>query len=263
MEQWNEVVNFTLKAINSRSSLKRDGELEGGEAGVDMLSKWSAMRNADPSKMSTRDVIVHLSGNVFAGSDTTAIVLRAVIYFLCKNPEAMTKVVDELDAADRGGLLSNPVAYKEALNHLPYFNAVLKEAMRIHPSVGLLLERHVPSGGATLCGQHIPAKTIIGINAWVLHYDEKVFPKPEKFMPERWLDSDERKVAEMERSFFAFGAGSRTCIGKNISLMEMAKIIPQLLREYKIALAHPKKEWKTKNVWFVQQSGVDCVLTRR
>jgi cytochrome P450 len=67
----------------------------------------------------------------------------------------------------------------------------------------------------------------------------------------------------MEKSFFTFGAGSRICIGKNISLMEMAKIIPQMLREYEISLAHPKKEWKTKNGWFVQQSGLECVLKKR
>jgi len=51
----------------------------------------------------------------------------------------------------------------------------------------------------------------------------------------------------MEQSFFAFGAGSRTCIGKNISLMEMTKIVPQLLREFEMTLAYRGREWKTKN----------------
>ena len=73
METWNQVLNFTLKAINSRSSIKRDGELEAekGEVGKDMLSRWGAVKQSDPFKMGTRDVIVHLSTNVFAGSDTT------------------------------------------------------------------------------------------------------------------------------------------------------------------------------------------------
>jgi cytochrome P450 len=264
MESWNEVVNFTLKAVNSRSPLKRDGDLkvdENAHIGSDMLSRWTAVNNTDPLKMSTRDVIVHLSANVFAGSGTTAITLRAVIYYLCKNHSKMKKVINELDANQHH--LSNPITYKEATNHLPYMNAVLKEAMRIHPSTGLLLERHVPAGGATICGEHIPGGTIVGINAWVLHYDEKVFPEPEKFIPERWLDSDKKKLAEMEKSFFSFGAGSRTCVGKNISLMEMTKIIPQMLREYEIILAHPEKDWKMKNRWFVQQSGLDCILKKR
>lgn len=45
--------------------------------------------------------------------------------------------------------------------------------------------------------------------------------------------------------------------------MEMSKIIPQLLREYKLTLANPDKSWKTRNMWFVQQSGVDIILERR
>lgn len=65
---------FTLKAINSRASIKRDGELvNADEGGRDMLSRWAYAKSSDPDKMSTRDIVVHLSTNVFAGSDTTAI----------------------------------------------------------------------------------------------------------------------------------------------------------------------------------------------
>ena len=154
------------------------------------------------------------------------------------------------------------MTYKESAS-LPYLNAVLKEAIRIHPSVGLLLERHVPAGGATICGEYLPGGTIVGINAWVLHYNQKTFPEPEKFIPERWLESSEEKLAEMEKSFFAFGAGTRTCLGKHISMIEMAKIIPQLLREFEVKLANPKKEWVIDNTWFVQQTGLNCILSKR
>jgi cytochrome P450 len=273
METWNQVLNFTLKAVNSRSSLQRDGELhkvksangeyDEAQNGKDMLSRWSTIHEIDPEKMSTRDVIVHLSTNVFAGSDTTAIALRAIVYFLIRNPEKMAKVREELDRADREGKLSEFISYRETTAHLPYLGAVIKESMRLHPSVGLILERHVPAGGATICGRHIPEGTIVGINAWVLHHDPKVFPEPEAFIPERWLDSSAAKLKEMEQSYFVFGAGSRTCIGKNISLMEMHKIVPQLLREFDIQLHEPKKTWKTRNVWFVQQEGLEVDLVRR
>ncbi|OIW22882.1 putative cytochrome P450 pisatin demethylase [Coniochaeta ligniaria NRRL 30616] len=264
METWNAVLTFTLKAINSRTSIKRNGELEltdGGEK--DMLSRWAATKNKDPLKMGTRDIVVHLSTNVFAGSDTTAIALRAAIYFLIKNPDKMRKTVDEIDAADKEGKLSHPISYKESITHLPYTGAVLKEAMRLHPSVGLLMERHVPPQGAEICGKYIPGGTIVGINPWVLQHDPNVYDDPESFIPERWLTSDAEKLVQMEASFIAFGAGSRTCVGKNISLMEMAKIVPQLLRRYSIELADPKSEWKTSNRWFVQQSGLVCVLRER
>jgi cytochrome P450 len=66
----------------------------------------------------------------------------------------------------------------------------------------------------------------------------------------------------MEASFFTFGAGHRACIGKNFTLMEIHKIVPQLLREYKIELAQPEKEWEVRNVWFVlpNSSLVRCKL---
>lgn len=266
METWNQVLNFTLKAINARTSIKRDGELldaEESEVGKDMLSRWAAVKSNDPLKMSTRDIIVHLSTNVFAGSDTTAIALRAVIYFLCKDPERMKKLVNQIDEADKAGNLSNPISYKEATTHLPYLGAVLKESMRLHPSVGLLMERHVPAGGVELCGRHIPAGTIVGINPWVVQRDANVYPEPDSFIPERWLESSDTKLKEMEQSFLQFGSGSRTCIGKNISLMEMNKVIPQLLREYTVELTHPEKEWKICNHWFVQQSEVIVSLSKR
>jgi cytochrome P450 len=60
-----------------------------------------------------------------------------------------------------------------------------------------------------------------------------------------------------------FGAGARTCLGKNISLMEMSKLVPQLLRRYHIKLADPNAEWELFDYWFVKQEGLRCVLMRR
>ncbi|OJJ30776.1 hypothetical protein ASPWEDRAFT_117503 [Aspergillus wentii DTO 134E9] len=264
MENWNQVLRFTLKAMSSRMSVHNDGKIEqdSDSTGKDMLSRWMAVHQADPERLSSRDMIVHLSGNVFAGSDTTAIALRAIIYLLITHPDKLSKVQAEIDTAAQQGHLSNPLSYRESLTHLPYFAAVMKEAMRLHPSVGLILERHVPSTGATICHQYLPPGTVVGINAWVLHHNEDIYPDPESFIPERWLDSSADKLREMEQSFFAFGGGSRTCIGKNISLMEMHKVLPQLLRTFEIRL-HEGRPWKTRNVWFVQQEGFYCELVRR
>lgn len=209
MERWNAVLEFTLKAFNSRISRSHIDKFSTSSPtnGKDMLSRWLAVSASDPLKMSTEDVVVALSGNVFAGSDTTAIALRAIIYHLCKTPSCLETLVKELD--DNEYRLSETISYKESREYIPYLNAVIKEGLRIHPSVGLLLERHVPKGGAVISGTWIPAGTKVGINAWVLHFDENVFKQPERFWPERWLISDEKKLAEMEKSFFVFGAGSR------------------------------------------------------
>ncbi|KIX03195.1 uncharacterized protein Z518_06747 [Rhinocladiella mackenziei CBS 650.93] len=265
METWNQVLVFTLKAINSQASIKRDGELINADSeGRDMLSRWAYVKSSDPDKMNTRDIVVHLSTNVFAGSDTTAIALRAVIYYLCRHPKCMAKVVHEIDTADHEGKLSTPVAYKESTAVLPYFNAVLKEAMRIHPSVGLLMERHVPPEGVQINGHFIPGGTIVGINPWVTNRDARFFHDPDQFKPERWLDAPEAQLKQMDNILeLNFGGGSRKCIGRNISMIEMQKVLPELLRRYKIELTYPDKEWHICNHWFVQQEGVICNITRR
>lgn len=252
MESWNQVLTFTLKVINSRGTLNRNGELvttEKGEKGRDQLSRWIAMEESDPTTLSTRDIIVHTSANVIAVSDSTAIALRAVFYHLMRTPSAMVKLVDEIDQAQRDGKIGDLIKYKESIVHLPYTQAVIKEGLRIHPGVGHLLERHVPRGGLDICNQHIPAGTIVGVNAWVVHRDPAVFPEPDKFLPERWIESGSEKLRQMEASFFAFGAGSRTYIGKNFSLLELSKIVPLLLRDYKVSLADPEQEWIVRNKW--------------
>jgi cytochrome P450 len=266
METWNQVLLFTLKAINGRASVKRDGELIDADVeGRDMLSRWAYVKSSDPLKMNTRDIITHLSGNVFAGSDTTAIALRAIIYFLCRHPVCMERLVAEIDNADRQGNLSHPIGYKEANALLPYLTAVVKESIRLHPSVGLLLERHVPAEGLSIPGYHIPAGTIVGINPWVTNRDATAFaPDPEAFNPNRWLSAPEDQRRQMDNIFeLNFGAGSRKCIGRNISWIEMMKVIPELLRQYRVELTYPDKEWETCNHWFVQQKGLICNLVRR
>lgn len=218
METWNQVLVFTLKAINGRASIKRDGELIYADSeGRDMMSRWAHVRTEDPDKMSTRDVVVHLSGNVFAGSDTTAIALRAVIYFLCRNPRVKAALLDEIDAASAAGKLSTPISYREAAS-LPYLQSVLKESVRFHSSVGLLMERHVPPQGVEIDGHFLPGGTIVGINPWVTNYNGEVFPEPEVFRPERWMEASEAHLKVMNELWeLNFGGGSRKCVGRHIS----------------------------------------------
>lgn len=101
------------------------------------------------------------------------------------------------------------------------------------------------------------------MNAWVIQRDPNIFPDPEAFQPERWLESSRETLREMEDAYLVFSAGSRVCLGRNTSWLEMAKVIPQLFREYKVSLTHPEKEWKVTNRWFVQQDGLICNLERR
>lgn len=151
---------------------------------------------------------------------------------------------------------------------LPYLDAVVKEAFRIHPAAGLPLERVVPAGGATIAGHFVLGGTIVGCSAWVLHRNPSIFGADSAhFRPERWLESGgeggAERIKEMNAAMFHFGSGSRTCIGKNISLLEIYKVVPSLLRGFEVSFEEGGGEWKLWNSWFVRQLGFDVRFRRR
>ena len=176
-----------------------------------------------------------------------------------KNPEIYKELKNEIDTATATGKLSNPVKYAEAAE-LPLMCAVVKEALRIHPAIQLSLPRLVPKGGLQVCGAFIPAGYKVGMNALLVHLDRGVFgPDAEEFNPSRWLQPN---TADMDRALLSFGAGSRTCTGKNISIAEMYKLVPGMLRRYKMELCEPEKDWVIVNYGFAKQKGVVVRLTR-
>ncbi len=229
----------------------------------DMLARFKRFKDGE-QVMSDAELLSHASGNIFAGSDTTAASMRAIFYNLCRNPIVYSKLLEEIDEADHRSQLSDPITFAEA-QELKYLQAVTKEALRMHPAVGLLLERVVPAEGFTLPnGVTLPAGTVIGMNPWVAARDAEIYsPDPYTFRPERWLEADPDQLKAMERNFLAFGAGSRTCLGKNVSLLEISKLVPQVLRRYRFQLANPEKEWTMEDYWFVQQRGLICTVKRR
>ncbi|KAH9905239.1 cytochrome P450 oxidoreductase [Xylariomycetidae sp. FL2044] len=153
-----------------------------------------------------------------AGSDTIAITLRAVFYYLMKHPGDYDTLMSEVDAATKDGRLSSPVRYCEAIQ-LPFLCACIKESFRIHPGVQLPMGRVVGSDGLELCGVYIPQGYRVGMNSAVVHFDTSIFGlDASQFRPSRWLESVE-KSSRMEQHMLHFGAGTRTCIGKSMALV--------------------------------------------
>jgi cytochrome P450 len=109
----------------------------------------------------------------------------------------------EIHELERDDKLSEPVSFAES-NKMLYLQACMKEAMRMHPAVGQLLERVVPEGGATLSGHWLPQGTIVGVNPWVPSRDKSVYGKDaDIYRPERWLNADSAQLKLMERNFLA------------------------------------------------------------
>ena len=170
------------------------------------------------------------------------------------------KLTTEILAAD----LSDMVTFNEAQTLLPYFQACLKEAMRLQPAVGLNITRKVPPGGAEIDGHRFPEGTAVAVNGWVLHRDKATFgDDAESYRPERWLECDKEKLKNMERNMFQFGGGSHVCIGRHLATLEMNKVLPQLLRRYDIELMQPGKVLEHHSSFFVVQRGLKVYMKVR
>ena len=227
LKQTSTVANFAQKQMGRRVG-RPASKSSGGPP--DLLSRLLTAQSQNPNSMTMNHVLAMTTSLVFAGSDSTASSLSSVFYCLMRNPTAMQKLRAELDSAN----LSELPTWAET-NVLPYLSACIKESMRLYPAAGLILERIVPKGGAEIAGQWIPGGTIVGCNAWVIHRRKEVFGDDiESFQPERWLEAPEEKKRDMEGALFQFGMGSRTCVGKHISLLEIYKLVPALLNKFEV-----------------------------
>ncbi|EKG17123.1 Cytochrome P450 [Macrophomina phaseolina MS6] len=255
------VTKFALARQSERAAeiekIRKHGldEKKGGP--IDLLSKFNGALHDHPEFMTDRMVLASSVSMIFAGSETTGISLSAAFYYLLKHPSVYRRLMEELDEAVRNGTIvdreNGAVTWQEA-QKLPYLDAVVQETFRMHPAAGLMLERVTPPQGITVCGQFIPGGTIVGCNAWVLHRRPEVFgDDADVYRPERWLEATPEKLREMKATMFQFGGGSRTCLGKNISLLEIYKLVPSFLRRFEVELEHPDQDWKTENHWFVRQ----------
>ncbi|KAF9875111.1 hypothetical protein CkaCkLH20_07377 [Colletotrichum karsti] len=235
------VVKYAAEQVTARQQ-----EEKPADGPQDFISKLVQAQKERPETVTS--IAIQLAGgaNIAAGSDTTAISLSGMMYNLCKHPHAMQRLRKELDDAAADGSISNPITFREA-QALPYLQAVIKESLRVHPATGFTMPRVVPEGGRQLAGSFLPEGTVVGINAWVAHHNEEVFGHDAaQFRPERWIDSSKEQKSAMESYFFTFGQGSRTCIGKNISLLEVSKAIPRMIQEFDFIL-EKEDDWHCTN----------------
>lgn len=267
---WLDKVGFTLFKFPITTFAKthideRLREIESNKAqGIDestgradLLSMFLKAKKDRPDFFTDQRVLTMAVSMAFAGSETTAISLAATFYYLLRNPTTYAKLTEELDTAVRDGKIENRpnglVSWTESQD-LPYLDACIKESMRLHPAPGLPLERVTPPSGIEICGSHIPGGTIVGCNAWVVHKRPEVFGSDvDAFRPERWLEAGKEQLKEMNASMLQFGSGARTCIGKNISLLEMYKLVPAFMRRFDIEFADASQPWVLHNAWFVKQ----------
>ncbi|KAI5196304.1 hypothetical protein E4T38_08593 [Aureobasidium subglaciale] len=152
----------TRKAMEAMARIEKaahesvDCRLDDGEMGrQDLLSHLLQISRIKGGEVDFGIGEVKLQAFRSAGADTTAIALRSVFYHLLRSPDALVEPLTDFDTATRKGRLSNPPRFAE-VSKLPFPTAVIKKAMRLHPSVGLKMPQIIANTGIHVADHLIP-----------------------------------------------------------------------------------------------------------
>nr|UOU03281.1 cytochrome P450 4V23/24-1 [Brachionus rubens] len=220
----------TLHDFSKRVIQERDADLDDTElklkkriAFLDLLLK---AKREDPS-ITFDDIREEVDTFMFEGHDTTAAAASWACQLLGSHPEIQKKVHDEIDSvfgqSDRA--LTN-----DDLKELKYLDLVIKETLRLFPSVPFF-GREI-SEDCTIGGYKVLKGQSAIILAYMIHRDEKYYPDPEKFDPDRFLP--ENLKDRHPYAYIPFSAGRRNCIGQRFAQMEEKVLLANILRKFEI-----------------------------
>ncbi|KAF7344377.1 Cytochrome P450 monooxygenase [Mycena sanguinolenta] len=226
---------------------------------VDLLSKLQAGTDDNGAPMGRPELTAEALTLLIAGSDTTSNSTCAIIYYLAKNPAAQAKLQQELD--EQLGIEDELVATAEQVKRLPYLDACINEALRLHSTSALGLPRVVPEGGLVIGEHPFPAGTVLSVPSYTIHRDPAVWGVDvEAFRPERWFEDGKEK---REHTFNPFSVGPRACVGRNLASLELQMIVASILRRYEFVLERPGEELATREGFLRKPLRCDVGIRRR
>ena len=217
--------DFTRKVILEKSSEFEQSNLKSQKriAFLDMLLK---AKSEDPT-LTFNDIQEEVDTFMFEGHDTTAVAASWAIHMIGSHPEVQKRLHAEVDRVFGS---SNRQLKPEDLGELKYLECVIKETLRLFPSVpffGRILTEEQVIGGFRM-----PVGATATVFAYMIHRDERYYPDPEKFDPDRFLP--ENSAERHPYAFIPFSAGKRNCIGQRFAVMEKKIILANILRRFEV-----------------------------
>ncbi|WP_282792662.1 cytochrome P450 [Streptomyces sp. CC224B] len=179
-----------------------------------------------PGDAEVRDQVMSV---LAAGVETSASLLAWTFQLLSHHPDVQRRLWEEVD----GELAEDPVAFED-LPRLTFTRRLLTEVLRLYPPTWLLSRIVVEP--AEICGHVLPRGADVLISPYALHRDPAVFPDPGRLDPDRWLP--ERLTPAQRRSFLAFGAGRRRCMGEFYGMTETTVALASIARAWHL---HPTR----------------------
>jgi sterol 14-demethylase len=223
----------------------------------DLLDVLMSIRTEDGEPHFSADVITGMFiSMMFAGHHTTSGTAAWTLIELLRHPDVMADVVAELDALAAEGVA---VSY-QALREMPVLEAAIKEALRLHPPLILLLR--VAKTDLVVGGCRIPAGVLVGASPSVSNRLPEVFDDAETFDPGRYLAPREDDVAN-PWSWIPFGAGRHRCVGAAFAMMQLKAIFSVLLRQLTFELTQPPDTYRNDHSKMVVQLAQPCAARMR
>ncbi len=179
---------------------------------------------------------------LFAGHHTSSGTSAWTLIELMRHPEVMTEVVTELDElyADPTGNAPVEISF-QALRSIPKLESVIKETLRLHPPLIILMRQVVEE--IELAGHVIPVGTIVASSPRVSNRLAEDFPDPESFDPSRYLDPRQEDM-QNRWTWIPFGAGKHRCVGNAFAMMQIKAIFSVLLRDFEFELVQPSETYR-------------------
>lgn len=191
---------------------------------------------------------------LFAGGDSTAVMLSTTLFHLTRNGSARSRLLREIRAVAASSSSSSTPSNIKQQADLPFLRACVKEGLRLGMANPTRLTRVVPTGTSlNVDGIAIPGGTVVGCAAYTLHHDPAVFPEPFAFRPERWMDDGSDaglRRPDMDRNMIPFGAGLRACIGKNLAMHQILETVAAVVDSEVLEGARTSQERIEVIEWF-------------
>ncbi|KAL5578546.1 hypothetical protein UlMin_020245 [Ulmus minor] len=210
-----------IEERKSKATKKRDGESDMKDF-VDILLQLPKddMQDFDFTQDNMKAILLDM---LVGGSDSTSTGLEWLMAELMRNSQVMKKVQEEV----RGVVGKKQKIDMNDIKQMEYLKCVIKENLRLHPPVPLLVPRETTSS-IDMRGYHIPANTKVIVNAWAIQRDPKLWDKAEEFIPERF-ENNPVDFKGQDFQFIPFGSGRRGCPGITFGLANTEFIIANLL----------------------------------
>ncbi|PSR64057.1 MULTISPECIES: cytochrome P450 [Nocardia] len=228
-----------------------------GKEDRDMLDVLVSIRDEQGElRFSASEITGIFISMMFAGHHTTSGTAAWTTIELLRNPEVLARVVGELDELYADG---QDVSF-HALRQIPQLEATLKETLRLHPPLIILMR--VARGEFEVCGHSIAPGDLVAATPAVSNRIAEDFPDPDRFDPGRYIDPDQADLVN-RWTWIPFGAGRHRCVGQAFALMQLKAIFSILLRDWEFEMAQPSDSYRNDHSKMVVQLQQPCTVRYR